>query len=146
VSLEALYRLEESAELKRQWLDATRLVAERSEGFLARCREYQSPNVERIDLDWRTWPVHGSMNYRVPTRPEFSNKDNRGVREPAEAALVLLLMPEPSLTPEQLALVRQMIGQVDYRKSVWYGLYYTQAVYWHAVRLGLLSVPRDVAR
>lgn len=146
VSLEALYQLEESAELKQQWLDAMRLVAERSEGFLARCREYQAPDVEQIELDWRTWPLHGSMNYRVPTRPDFSAKDNRCVREPAEAALVLLLMPEPSLAPEQLALVRQMIGQVDYRKSVWYGLYYTQAVYWRAVRLGLLSVPPEMVR
>ncbi|MDZ7616620.1 MAG: hypothetical protein U1E05_06420, partial [Patescibacteria group bacterium] len=141
VSLEALYQLEESAEVKQQWLDAMRLVAERSEGFLARCRDYQAPDGEQIDLDWRTWPLHGSMGYRVPTRPDFSAKDNRGVREPAEAALVLLLMPEPSLTPEQLALVRQMIGQVDYRKSVWYGLYYTQAVYWRAARLGLLVCP-----
>ena len=143
VSLETLYLLEKSPELKAQWLEAMQLVAERAEGFLPHCRGYQAPDAQQIDLDWRTWPLYGSASYRVPTRPDFSNKDNRHVREPAEAALVLLLMPELAITPEQLALIRQMIAQVDYRKSVWYGLYYTQAVYWRAVRLGLLSLPQD---
>ena len=141
ISLEALYLLEESPELKRQWRDAMRLVAARAEGFLPHCREYRPPDAEAVDLDWRTWPTHGSLAYRVPTRPDVCNRDNRTVREPAEAALVLLLCPDPSLTSDQLLLVRQMIAQVDYTKSVWYGLYYTQAVYWRAVRLGLLALP-----
>lgn len=143
VSLEALYQLEESPELKQQWLEAMRLVAGRSLVFLPNCREYRPQNIEQIDLDWRTWPLHGSMSYQVPTRPDFSVKDNRTTREPAEAALVQLLCPQPALTPEQLALVKQMIAQVDYPKSVWYGLYYTQAVYWRAVRLGLLKLPGE---
>lgn len=141
VSLEALYQLEQSAELKQEWLDAMRLVSRRAEVFLARCRSYKAPEAETIDLDWRTWPLHGSMGYRVPTRPEVSNSDNRTVREPAEAALTLLLCPQPSLTSEQLALVKQTIAQVNYAKSVYYGLYYTQAAYWRAVRLGILELP-----
>jgi hypothetical protein len=141
VSLEALYLLEESAELKKQWHEAMQLVAQRAQGFLPRCREYRVPEGDSIDLDWRTWPLHTSMGYRVPTRPGLSADDNRGVREPAEAALVLLLLPEPSLTPEQRVLVGQMIAQVDYRKSVWYGLYYTQAVYWRAARVGAVTRP-----
>lgn len=141
VSLEALYQLEESAELKRQWLESMRLVSRRAEVFLARCRNYKAPDAATIDLDWRTWPLHGSMGYRVPTRPEVSHADNRTVREPAEAALTLLLCPQPSFTPEQLDLVKQTIAQVDYAKSVWYGLYYTQAAYWRAVRLGILELP-----
>jgi len=141
VSLEALYQLEESPELKRQWREAMMQVADRAAVFLPRCREYRAPDAERIELDWRTWPMHSSMGYQVPTRPNVSAEDNRTVREPAEAALVQLLCPQPSLTPEQLALVRRMIAQVDSRKSVWYGLYYTQAVYWRAVRLGLLALP-----
>lgn len=141
VSLEALYLLEESPELKKQWLEALRLVAGRAEGFLPYCREYQPPDSGEINLDWRTWSTHGSMGYRVPTRPAVCNRDDRTVRQPAEAALVLLLCPDFSLTPEQLQLVRQTIAQVDYTKSVWYGLYYTQAVYWRAVRLGLIALP-----
>jgi hypothetical protein len=131
----------ESPELKQQWLEVMRLVANRSEGFLARCRDYRAPDAQEIHLDWRTWPLQPSQGYQVPVRAEFSNTDNRAVREPAEAALVLLLCPQRSLSPEQLLLVRQTIGQVDYAKSVWYGLYYTQAVYWRAVRLGVLEVP-----
>ena len=37
--------------------------------------------------------------------------------------------------------MKQMIAQVDYAKVVFYGHYYTQAVYWRAVRLGLLKLP-----
>lgn len=141
VSLDALYQLEESPELKRQWLEAMRLAAARSQGFLTRCLHYRVPDAEQIDLDWRTWKPYQSSGYQVPTRPTASDSDNRTIREPAEAALVLLLCPSASLTPEQLALVRQMIAQVDYRKSVWYGLYYTQAVYWRAACLGLIKLP-----
>ncbi len=141
VSLEALYQLEESADLKRQWLEAMRLVAGRAEVFLKRSRDYRPPKAATVDLDWRTWPPHKSVSYRVPTRPEVCNVDNRTVREPAEAALTLLLCPQPSLTPDQLALVKQTIAQVDYETAVWYGLYYTQAVYWRAVRLGVLKLP-----
>ena len=144
ISLEALYLLEESPELKRQWLEAMRLVAGRAEVFLSRCREYRPPDAKVIDLDWRTWPLRGSMGYQVPTRPDLGANDNRTVREPAEAVLVQLLCPQPSLTPAQLALMKQMIAQVDYAKSVWYGLYYTQAVYWRSVRLGLLKLPDKV--
>jgi hypothetical protein len=77
----------------------------------------------------------------VPTRPEAFLAEDRTIREPAEAALVQLLLPEPKLTAEQLALVKRMIAQVDYTKVVYYGHYYTQAVYWRAVRLGLLKLP-----
>lgn len=144
VSLEALYELEKSPELKRQWLEAMRLVAGRAEIFLSRCREYQSPDAGVIDLDWRRWPLQNSMGYQVPTRPKVCRTEDRTVREPAEAALVQLLCPRPSLTPDQLALVKLMVAQVDYSKSVWYGLYYTQAVYWRSVRLGLLKLPNNV--
>jgi hypothetical protein len=143
VSLEALYQLEESPELKRKWLEAMKLVAGRAQVFLSRCRQYRAPDAQEINLDWRTWPPYKSQDYQVPTRPAVSDQDNREVRDPAEAALVQLLCPEPSLTPDQLALVKQMIAQVDYTKSVWYGLYYTQAVYWRAVRLGLLKLPNS---
>lgn len=139
VSLAALHELEESPALKQQWLEAMKLVVERARGFLPRCREYRVPEAESIDLDWRTWPLHDSGSYRVPTRPEVCTHDDRAVRQPAEAAMVLLLCPEPSLTAEEVSLVRRMIGQVDYDRSVWYGLYYTQAAYWLAVRQGLVE-------
>lgn len=141
VSLEALYQLEESLELKRQWLEAMTLVAGRAERFLANCRDYRVLDAGTVELDWHNWPTRTANNYLLPTRPEICKHENRTVREPAEAALVQILHPQPSLTPEQLSLVKQTIAQVDYAKAVWYGLYYTQAVYWRAVRLGLIKLP-----
>ena len=138
VSLDALYALETSPELKQQWLEAMRLVADRSQGFLERCLQYRVPTATEISLDWRTWALRGSGGYQVPTRPEALVAEDRTIREPAEAALTLLLCPQRSLTPEQTALLRHMIAQVDSTKAVFYGHYYNQAAYWKAVRLGVL--------
>jgi hypothetical protein len=138
VSLAALYQLEESAELKRQWLEAMRLVSARASVFLAECRGYSPQDAENVDLDWRAWQVRTSLGYRVPVPPDIVVKEDRTVRQPAEAALTLLLCPEAALTPGQVALLKQTVAQVDYTKAVMYGLYYTQAVYWRAVRLGAL--------
>lgn len=143
VSLEALYLLETSPERKEQWLGVMELVADRARPFLARCTQYQAMDAVDVNLDWRTWPPRNSGGYLVPQRPEVCERDDRAVRQPAEAALVLLLCPKPSLAPDEVRLLRRMIGQVDYAKSVWYGLYYTQAVYWRAVRLGVLALPKD---
>ena len=66
----------------------------------------------------------------------------RAIREPAEAALTLLLSPQRSLTPEQTVLLRHMIAQVDSTKVVFYGHYYTQAAYWKAVNLGYIKLPQ----
>jgi hypothetical protein len=146
VSLEALYHLEKSPELKAQWLEAMRLVTGRAQGFLARCGQYQPSDATRVNLDWRTWPLANSGGYRVPTRPNVFRTEDHSIREPAEAALVLLLDPQTSLTADQLALLKHAIAQVDYAKTVWYGLYYTQAVYWRSVRLGLVTLPTTASR
>ncbi|MFA5190403.1 MAG: DUF6259 domain-containing protein [Verrucomicrobiia bacterium] len=138
-SLEVLYQLEKSPELKKQWLEAMLLVADRAKVFFTKCLKYQPPTGNAVWFDWRAWGFHKSAIYKVPNRPEAILMEDRTIREPAEAALVQLLCPQPSLTPEQLALVKQMIAQVDYDKVVFYGHYYTQAVYWRAVRCGLLK-------
>lgn len=143
VSLDALYVLDDSPERKQQWLDLMGVVAGRAQGFLKNCRQYQVPTAEEIHYDWRNSKFRSSRGYLVPTRSDLILKENRTIREPAEAALTLLLGPRPSLAPEQLALVRQMVGQVDYRKIASYGHYYTQAVYWRAVRAGLLHLPSE---
>lgn len=141
VSQEALHQLEESPELKQQWLELMRLVAGRAEVFLKNCEKYRPLEAASIDLNWRDWPLRSSLDYQVPTRPDILVREDRTIREPAEAALVQLLCPDPSLTAEQLALLKRMIAQVDYEKIVLYGHYYTQAAYWRAVRLGILELP-----
>ncbi len=145
-SLEVLQQLEDDPALKQQWLEAMRLVAERSQGFLTKCLKYQPPSGDSLNFDWRTWPLKKSGPYLVPTRPEALLAEDRTIREPAEAALVLLLRPAPQLTPEQLALVKRMIAQVDYSKVVYYGHYYQLALYWRAVRLGVLKLPATKRR
>ncbi|MDD4872156.1 MAG: hypothetical protein PHR77_16495 [Kiritimatiellae bacterium] len=141
VSLEALYQLEESPELKQQWLAAMQLVADRSLVFLAKCRGYQVQDAGKVNMDWRTWQTRSSLGYLVPKAPDVWAKEDNTIRQPAEAALIKLFCPQPQLTPDQLVLVKQNIAQVDYTKSIFYGLYYTQAVYWRAVRQGLIKLP-----
>ena len=141
VSLEVLHQLEDSPKLKRQWLEAMQLVAARAQPFFGKCLKYQAPTGDAFYFDWRTWPLHSSSVYKVPTRPAIMVAEDRTIREPAEAALVQLFCPQRSLTPEQLALMRRMIAQVDYTKVVFYGHYYTQALYWRAVRQGALTLP-----
>jgi hypothetical protein len=141
VSLESLYELEESPELKRQWLEAMRLVSARASVFLGNCRGYRIQDAGKANLDWRKWPPQDASGYRVPGTPDIIDNEERTVEQPAEAALTLLLCPGATLTPDQHALLKQTIAQVDYTKAVMNGLYYTQAVYWRAVRLGLLKLP-----
>lgn len=145
VSLRALYELEQSPQVKAQWLECMRLNAGRAEPGCLLGRGYRVLDLEKakVNMDWRTWPVVNSGGYRVPKMPGIWLQENATVRNPAEAALVQLLLPKPRLTPEQLAAIKQMIVQVDYSKAITYGLYYTQAVYWRAVRLGVLELPSD---
>ncbi len=127
--------------MKRQWLEAMQVTAGRAGAFLANCRGYQVQDIGKANLDWRTWPTQNASGSRVPIAPDILTKEDRSVRQPAEAALAQLLCPGATFTSDQLALVKQTIAQVDYTKAVMYGLYYTQAVYWRAVRLGLLKLP-----
>jgi formylglycine-generating enzyme required for sulfatase activity len=137
VSMHALYVLEKTPALKQQWLEAMRLVADRAERYLMRCLQYRVPSATDVSLDWRTWPLRrGSGGYQVPTHPDSIKAEIHAIREPAEAALTLLLCPQRSLTPEQTVLLRHIIAQVDSTKVVFYGHYYTQAAFWKAVTLG----------
>jgi hypothetical protein len=141
--MEALYALEKNPALKQQWLEALQLVADRSQGFMDRCLEYRLPAATDVSFDWRTWPLRrGGGGYQVPTKPDSLAAEDRTIRQPAEAALTLLLCPERPLTPEQTALLRRMIAQVDSTKVLNYGGYYTQAAYWKAVTLGHIKLPQ----
>jgi len=139
VSLEALYELEKSPERKARWLECMKLVAGRSHFALPFARQYKPLDLATLDMDWRNWPIVLSMGYRVPQMPQACRQEDRTVRQPAEAALTQFLLPQPQLTPEQLALVRQGLAQVDNTKAVTYGLYYTQAAYWRGARQGLFK-------
>jgi hypothetical protein len=141
VSLEPLYQLEQSPELKQQWREAMRLTADRVSVFFTGCRAYQPTDITHVDLNWRSWPIQNSIGCRVPKWPDLLSREDRTIRQPAEAALTRLLCPDASLTEEQLALAKQAIAQVDYTRVVAYGLYYTQAVYWRAARLGMVKLP-----
>ncbi|MBN2308849.1 MAG: hypothetical protein JXR94_07770 [Candidatus Hydrogenedentes bacterium] len=141
VSLEALYELEDSPELKARWLECMRLVARRAEAGCRNGLAYRPLDAAGIDLDWRAWPLRESRGYQIPTLPDICKEEDRTIRQPAEAILVQFFLPDPALTPEQVAVVKQAIAQVDYAKIVTYGLYYTQAAYWRGVRLGVVRLP-----
>jgi len=141
VALAALYELEQSPELKTQWLECMHLVARRAEAVCPYRRPFCVQDLSSMNMDWRTWGLRNSNGYQVPIMLEAVRFEDRAIRQPAEVALVQLLLPQPRLTPEQLAAVRQTIAQVDYTKLISYGLYYTQAVYWRGVRLGVFQIP-----
>lgn len=141
VSLETLYELAKSADVKRQWLDVMQVVADRAAVFLPRCRDYRTPDIEASRFDWRAWPKRTSRGYLLPTKPEDWGREKHTQRDPAEAALVLLLVPQGAPSAEQLQWMRQIIAQPDSTKMLSYGLHYTQAAYWRAVRQGLFKLP-----
>lgn len=141
VSLEALYQLEQSPALKSQWLKCMQLTAQRAETVCPYGRPFQVQDVTSVNMDWHAWPMRSSNGYQVPTMPEPGRLEDRAIRQPAEVALVQLLLPQPHFTPEQLAAVKQTMAKVDYAKLITYGLYYTQAVYWRGTRLGVFKLP-----
>jgi hypothetical protein len=141
VSLEALYQLEESPELKARWLECMQAVAQRSKKACFYGRDYRPLDLAQLNMDWRSWPLVNSGGYKVPRMPKEGWIEDRTVRQPAEGALSLLLVPQPSLAPDLLGAVKQAIAQVDYTKAITYGLYYTQAVYWRGVRQGVFKLP-----
>lgn len=145
ISLETLLQLERNRKFKSQLEKAMNLTANRTQAFLAKCREYEPMDVEKVDSDWRkTLYVKNTLevSYIVPRRTEVYINEISSVREPAEAALIQLLSPSFPFTPDQIDLVKQNIAQVDYSKSSTSCVYYTQAVYWRAVRQGLFQLPK----
>jgi len=142
VSLATLYELEKSPSRKARWLECMKLVAGRTQNVFAYAARYRPLDITTLAMDWRTWPMVNSMGYQVPQMPQACRDEDRTVRQPAEAALTQFLLPDPQLTPQQLAQIRRALVQVDADKAVTYCLYYTLAAYWRGVRAGVFQTPR----
>jgi hypothetical protein len=61
------------------------------------------------------------------------------VRESGEAALAQLMVPKRRMSNLQLNLLKLAITRHDYNKISNSGLFYLQAAYWKAVKLGYLK-------
>jgi hypothetical protein len=151
VSLEPLVALEvEDPALRDAWIAAMRFVAGRTERFSWQCLKYTPQAIGDTDMDWRHWPES-----RLPTSPAtvkllgghaFENhrapdpilRESATVREPAEALLLQCMAPI-QVSDDQQQLLRRCVAQVDYDKSIAYGLFYCLAAYWKAARRGLLN-------
>ena len=142
VSLLPLYALEnEDMALKAAWLGAMEFVAGRIEASSWQCLNYKPLDATCLDMDWRHWPLHKAGTYQVPVFPEACRAEAAALREPAEGQLAQLLCPHKPISQDQLALLKQTLAQVDYGRTITYGLFYSQAAYWRAVKLDLLELP-----
>jgi hypothetical protein len=92
--------------------------------------------------DWRKrgekgW--HVTDGYKVPKFDDDFLRQFLCVREQFESPLAQMLCPGRSLSANQLALLLNAIRQTDARHHAAYGIFYLQAAYWKAVRLGYLK-------
>src|ERR1039458_3654198 len=126
---------------------AMEFYADRMEGFTWLCLNgYKPRKVEDYDLDWRHWektPLEdGYYGPMFPNRlawnydTDRSSGEGEWLREPGEALLSQLMVPDRPLSADQLDLLKHMLLQTDFDASITYGLFYPLAAYWRAVKRG----------
>ncbi|OGV71047.1 MAG: hypothetical protein A3K19_03030 [Lentisphaerae bacterium RIFOXYB12_FULL_65_16] len=151
ISLEPLVALEvEDPALRDAWAGAMKFVASRIERFSWQCLKYTPLAIGDTDMNWRHWPesrremtpetvkLLGGHSFENHRAPDIVVRECAAVREPAEALLVQCMAPL-DVSDDQRQLLRRCVGQVDYDKSIAYGLFYCLAAYWKAVKRGILK-------
>ncbi len=149
-SLEPLVTLErDDLDLRAAWLKAMQFYAGRLEGFSWQCLNgYKPLKGEGYDLDWRHWEQTkaDAEGHRVPIYPsrlawnyetDRSSGEGETIREPGEALLAQLMVPDRPFTADQFDLLKQMLLQTDFDSSITYALFYPVAAYWRAVKRGV---------
>jgi len=89
--------------------------------------------------DWRTFETIKGSSHAVPNPPKIWRDAFWRVRESGEASLAQLMVPERRMSNLQLNLLKLAITRHDYSKMSNSGLFYLQAAYWKAVKLGYLK-------
>ncbi|MCL1857474.1 MAG: hypothetical protein FWF84_07555, partial [Kiritimatiellaeota bacterium] len=156
-SLEPLVALErDDANLRSAWVKAMHFYADRMEGFSWTClNAYRPLNLADYDLDWRHWerqPMEDGSGFSVlfPANVAWDYAKDRSagegewIREPAEALLSQLMVPDRPLSADQKDLLLHLLHQTDYDACITYALFFAIAAYWRAVKQGVL--PGVVAR
>jgi hypothetical protein len=151
-SLEPLVALEcEDINLRSAWMKAMTFYANRMEGYSWLCLNgYKPLKVEDYDLDWRHWerkPMEGSEFCPIfPKRLVWNYETDRSagegewLREPGEALLSQLMVPDRPLSTDQLDLLKHMLLQTDFDASISYSLFYPLAAYWRAVKREMIRL------
>jgi len=142
-SLELLYQLEKNDDgFCSTCRQAMNMAAELAE-FNAWHVHYDDAALDATGLcgDWRKFEIIKGVNHghMVPIPPEIWRDAFWRVRESGEAALAQLMVPERRMSNLQLNLLKLAITRHDYSKMSNSGLFYLQAAYWKAVKLGYLK-------
>jgi hypothetical protein len=141
-SFEPLVAIErEDAELRAAWLEIMHLYADAMQAYTGQCLAYQPADRAGLVMDWRKREMVQIENVSCPRWPEQVLQEMKTVREPAEAILSQLMVPDRPLPGEQADLLQRLILQTDFDDSLLYGLFYVVAAYWRAVKRGSLCLP-----
>jgi len=141
-SLEPLVALErEDMNLRSAWMKAMMFYAHRMEGFTWRCLDYKPVDWNGLEMNWRKREMRTTQSGHVcPTWADQVTQEMYTIREPAEAILSQLMVPDRPLSTDQIDLFKHMLLQTDFENSLLYGLFYVVAAYWRAAKLGPSSI------
>lgn len=137
-SLELLESLEEDPARKQQIRAILQLVSQRCAGRATRAdRNAQQLDLTMLCSDWRTGEGLGEQG---AYRRVWYN-----IRESGEAALTQLMDPAGTFPEDQRVLLARAIARLDYSRVSSSGIFYLQAAYWKARRLGCFQPPAQAA-
>lgn len=131
-SLELLEALEEDPRLKKQMREIMSTMSGRCASRAANAdRDALKLDLTMVGSDWRNGEgLDPKGRYR---------KVWYCVRESGEAAVAQLMAADATYSEGQVELLARAISRVDYRQVSTCGIFYLQAAYWKARRLGLFA-------
>jgi len=142
-SLEVLHALEPDAVLKatihQRMIHVRDLAAKRYTSVLASLAKKSPAEMRMLGPDWRTVPEwKDQKGYPNPQWGPFREIWHL-TREAGESALILLMVDDPTLTPEQQSSLKQLVSRFEYTHNASCGIVYHLAAYWKAERHKLLT-------
>jgi hypothetical protein len=142
-SLEVLHALEPDATLQatihQRMIHVRDLAAKRFTSVLAQLAKKSPEAMRMTGPDWRTVPEwKDQKGYANPQWGPFREIWHL-TREAGESALILLMVDDPTLTPEQQTSLKDLIIHFDYTHNASCGLVYHLAAFWKAQRHQLLN-------
>jgi len=146
-SLEVLHALEPEAALKatihQRMIHVRDLAAKRFTSVLASLAKKSPEEMRMLGPDWRTVPEwKDQKGYPNPQWGPFREIWHL-TREAGESALILLMVDDPTLTPEQQTTLTQLVSRFDYTLSTQVSLsmdsYYTHLERGGTYGIGLIE-------
>ena len=139
-SLELLYYVEkDDNKLRALYHEAMDKAAEIAE-FNGWQAHFAKHDLTVLPGNWRERTEKQDVcGYIIPVPAKAWIEAARQVREGGEAPLIQMMSPQRRMSEFQVELLKQAIVKPDYTKIASYGIFYLQAAYWKAVKLGFLS-------